>query len=143
AVMAAGSGLWLVQRRAETAGAVHEAPQRTADFQAEARWPEALATAQPAAALLQLGGGSAGLRNRVQEVLKDLEMVARLEEIRIKITDVKAENFDLAQADRLFAQAFRDYGIDVEALEPAEAADRIRARSIAGQLAAALDEWVH
>src|SRR5262249_19889677 len=39
------------------------------------------------------------------------------------------------------AEAFRKYGIDVEALEPAEAAARIRARKIWRELTVALDNW--
>src|SRR5262249_28076133 len=40
-----------------------------------------------------------------------------------------------------YGAAFREYGIDVEALPPAEAAQRIRQRAIRLQLAAALDDW--
>src|SRR5262249_15463545 len=40
-----------------------------------------------------------------------------------------------------YAAAFRDYGIDVESLDAAEAAERIGARAIRVELAAALDDW--
>src|SRR5262249_57945331 len=42
----------------------------------------------------------------------------------------------------LYAAAFRDFGVDVEALPEEEAAARLRARpSLAVALAAALDDW--
>ena len=41
-----------------------------------------------------------------------------------------------------YPKAFRDYGIDVEALTPEEAAARIAARPIRVDLAVALDRWV-
>src|SRR5262249_3948363 len=48
---------------------------------------------------------------------------------------------DWEGVERGYAAAFRDYGIDVEALDPEEAAERIRARAIRVELAAALDGW--
>src|SRR5262249_31576799 len=45
------------------------------------------------------------------------------------------------QADGEFARAFRALGIDVEALGTEEAAERLRARTIPVELAAALDSW--
>src|SRR5262249_58235465 len=41
----------------------------------------------------------------------------------------------------MYARAFREFGIDVETLEPEEAATRIRARTIRVELALALDQW--
>src|SRR5262249_18134981 len=51
------------------------------------------------------------------------------------------EDYDIARADTAYAQAFRDFGIDVEALTPEAAAARLRARTIPVELAAALDAW--
>ena len=45
------------------------------------------------------------------------------------------------QQDIEFATAFREFGIDTDSLEPAEAASRITGRSIRRELAKALDEW--
>ena len=68
-------------------------------------------------------------------------MVVKLEEILIQKTAVKDNAFDWKQADPLYAQAFREYGVDVEKLDPLAAANRLRARSIRGALAGALDDW--
>jgi tetratricopeptide (TPR) repeat protein len=144
-LLAAAGGLWFLQKRAQTAGAVHEALNRAAELQKASRWPEALAEAKRAQELLKLGGGSADLRQRVRELLKDLEMVARVEDIQIQIANKqwsKGHFVDPEVLDRLYGEAFRWYGIDVEALEPAEAASRLGQRSIAVELAGALDDWV-
>jgi serine/threonine protein kinase len=144
ALCAAGSWLWLVQNRAETAGAVLEALQRASELQAESKWPEALEAAQRADKLFQLGGGSTDLRQRAHEVLKDLKMVMRLEDIRLEESSVRdGGHYDLQDISLNYAAAFRNYGIDVDGLETDKAAERIRARPIYLELAAALDHWAH
>jgi tetratricopeptide (TPR) repeat protein len=76
----------------------------------------------------------------VSGLLDDLTMVDRLEEIRLEQSQIVDGHFDIAGADAAYAQVFRDYGVDVEALGP-EAAAWIRTRSIAVELAVALDDW--
>src|SRR5262249_31407360 len=87
-------------------------------------------------------GGSDELRQRVDELRRDLEMVQRLEEIRIPDlasgTDSMAD--DIAAHARI-AAAFRGDGIDLESLEPTEAGERGRARTSPRRLAAALEHW--
>jgi tetratricopeptide (TPR) repeat protein len=68
-------------------------------------------------------------------------MLAQLEEVRIQGSGVKDEHFDYEGKDRGYATAFRNYGIDVEVLDLRVAADRIGARAIRVELAAALDGW--
>ena len=68
-------------------------------------------------------------------------MVDKLEQVRLNKAAVKEGHFDTASADRAYAEAFRDYGIDVTVLSAEEAAGRIRARAIRVELAAALDDW--
>ncbi|MCU0880484.1 MAG: tetratricopeptide repeat protein, partial [Pirellulaceae bacterium] len=62
---------------------------------------------------------------RAREWLKDLNMVAQIDEVGGG--DIRP--------------AFREYGIDIEALNPEEAAARIAARPIRVDLAVALDRW--
>jgi hypothetical protein len=68
-------------------------------------------------------------------------MVVSLDEIRLRQTDVKDDTFEMARADRDCAQAFNDYGIEVENLGREESAHRIGERAIKAELAAALDDW--
>src|SRR5262249_14339290 len=72
------------------------------------------------------------------------EMVARVEDIQLQLANSVGKDLNFVNSDdgnRLYGEAFRWYGIDVEALEPAEAARRLGERSIAVKLAAALDNW--
>jgi tetratricopeptide (TPR) repeat protein/serine/threonine protein kinase len=128
-------------RQAETAAAVQAALEEAQGLRRQSKWREGEAAARRAEALLASGGGSAETRQRVHELLADLRMGARLEEVRLLGSDVKDGRFDLEAEDHGYAAAFRDYGIDVEALAPSAAAERIGARAIRVELAAALDGW--
>jgi serine/threonine protein kinase/tetratricopeptide (TPR) repeat protein len=144
ALLGAANLVWIAQKRSETAGRVEEALQRAGALQAQNKWPEALEAAQRAKELLQLGGGSTDLRERVQGVVADLEMIMRLEDIRLEKAGVRDGGLgDLQDVSSLYAETFRNYGIDVDTLDAAEAGKRIRARPVRVELAAALDHWVH
>jgi tetratricopeptide (TPR) repeat protein len=139
-VLLGGTAGWLVQRRlaaeAEALGALAEAK----NWQEQQRWSEARAAARRAEGLLTGGGGRVELQQRVRELLEDLAMVEHLEKIRLEQSQVVDNHFDIAGADARYAQVFRDYGVDVEVLG-LEAATSIRTRSIAVELAVALDDW--
>jgi tetratricopeptide (TPR) repeat protein len=141
----AGSVGWVVRdqaaRQVRTATEVHAALQEAQRSRREGKWLQAQAAASRAEALLAQGGGSAELRRSVCELLADLRMVLRLEEIRLLQSSVKDGRFDSEGADRRYAAAFRDHGIDVEALPLQEAAQLIAAQTIQVELAAALDGW--
>jgi serine/threonine protein kinase/Tfp pilus assembly protein PilF len=110
-------------------------------LQDRAKWAEALEAAKRAEGFLA-AEGSQELHARVRQVRKDLEMLLHLDEIRLPRPVRGVERtYDVAGADASFAQAFREYGIDLESLEPGEAAERIRSRSIRLELAVALDAW--
>jgi tetratricopeptide (TPR) repeat protein len=159
AVMAGAAGLvlalavlcgslgWIVRDRAArselTEQEVNRALLELASYWDRARWPEALDAAKRAEGFLAVEG-SDRLRQRVGELRKDLEMVLGLEDIRLARAPHRSEvdRDSDREADASYAQAFRDYGIDVEALEPSKAAERIRARAIARELTMALDHWV-
>jgi Flp pilus assembly protein TadD/serine/threonine protein kinase len=124
-------------------------------LQDQKSWTEALSAVKRAEALLA-GGGSDEIGARVRELRKDLEMALRLEEIRVPriaaglasraqglgeplweaVVDNDSENL-------AYAAAFRAYDIDMDSLDPADAAARIRARPIRAELTAALDRWIH
>jgi Flp pilus assembly protein TadD len=85
----------------------------------------------------------------VEQQRADLDMLARLEQIRLgqpadrdMAARLDAIRLDRTQADRTYQQAFRDYGLDLDALPPDKAAARIRASAISERLVAGLDDWV-
>src|SRR5262249_31049126 len=108
---------------------------------AQEKWPDATAIAQRAEWRLKEGGGSAHQRGRVRQLLADLDMVARLGEVRLQFLGLTPTGYDFAGSDAAYAAAFRAYGIDVPALEPADAAQRVRASAIHLCLVAAIDDW--
>jgi serine/threonine protein kinase/tetratricopeptide (TPR) repeat protein len=128
-------------RQAATATQVEQALEEVENLSRQGRLHEAVLTAQKAQALLQTGGGSDSLRERVRELLSDLDLAGRLEEAHLAAGYHVNTRYDDRKTMRAYAAAFREFDIDVESLEPAEAADRIRRRSIQGYLTLALDHW--
>jgi tetratricopeptide (TPR) repeat protein len=109
---------------------------------------EALAAAERADGLLAQGGADEESVQRVRALLaelregeRDRRMLARLEEVRLTGTAVKDDKFDVTAMGAEYAAAFREYGLDLGHLSDTEAAERLRARSIRMELAAALDDW--
>jgi tetratricopeptide (TPR) repeat protein len=141
ALFGAGFGVWLVLARAEAAGEVDGRLGQAVLLCDQEKWGAAREVAKQAEALLGRGGGGEERRRRVRELLADLEMVERVEEIRLQQAELRDERFDLPGADSSYAAAFREYGLDVESLTPAEVAARIRKRPIQGKLVAALEDW--
>jgi tetratricopeptide (TPR) repeat protein len=140
-VLLGGVAGWLVQRRLATEAEAVQALAEAQEWQQQGRWPEARGAARRAEGLLTGGGGRAELRRQAAALLADLVMVERLEEIRLQQSQVKDQKYDVAGADAAYAQAFRDFGLDVEALGPDAAGEAIWSRSIRVELAAALDNW--
>ncbi|HEX5103446.1 MAG TPA: serine/threonine-protein kinase, partial [Pirellulaceae bacterium] len=145
AVGAVGGSIgWASRDRAARQAAVEQeaglATKEAERWQEQGKWPEALSAVKRAEGLLA-GSGSAELRDRVHQLRKDLEMVLRLEELRLPDPDGKS--FQLGD-DAAYAHAFSDYGIDVASLPAVEVAARIRARpAVAVALAIALDDWAN
>ena len=113
----------------------------------EQRWPEALDVARRADAVLAgtQAEGDRASRARARQTVADLEMVARLEEVRVQGSELSVEpggRLATRETTRRYQEVFRDYGVDVGALPAAEAVARLRLRvSVAAPLAAALDHW--
>jgi eukaryotic-like serine/threonine-protein kinase len=164
AVLGGGGGLWLTRQRAareEAAGrevktALHEAflllgRARAAPEGELTPWAETTQAAKRAQALLTRPEVSDDLRREIRDFVAmaelerdqaearsgDRRMLERLATIH---TDI-ALDLDFQRADREHATAFRDYGIDVDLLQPAEAGARIAATPIAVEMVDALDQW--
>ncbi len=65
-------------------------------------------------------------------------MVERLAEIH---NDLGVHG-DAKRIDAEYAAAFREYGVNLDAADPAEAGARLAASPVAAELADALDQWV-
>ena len=76
-------------------------------------------------------------RDQAEARSKDRRMLQRLVAIH---TDI-ALDLDYERADRAYATALREYGIDVDRLPPVEAGARIATAPIAADIVDALDQW--
>jgi probable HAF family extracellular repeat protein len=135
-------GIERAARRAETVSAATRALDAAERWAQLAKWPDAMAAVNQAEALLGPGGGNDGLRQRSRRMRDDLAMVLRLDEIRQEMSAVKDDHFDTRLGDRLYGEAFRDYGIDVESLGPEVVASKMPAGPVREELIAALDDWM-
>jgi tetratricopeptide (TPR) repeat protein len=118
-----------------------EALDRAAELVEQGQWRDATAWAQRAKVVLDGGKARPRFYQRLDEIQADLKMVERLAEIRIQLSNVRDEFFDSQSVDVESARAFREYGIDVEAIGVQEAASALRGRRIWLELVLALDEW--
>ncbi len=110
-----------------------------------ARWQVALAAVKQAEAA---GDEAAAprllaLREEIQAGLDAAQRDKTLLDRLVDIRSAEADDQDGSISDRDYADAFREAGIDVARLSPAEAGARIKARppSVATALASALDDW--
>lgn len=104
------------------------------------RWAEARALLERAGGRMA-GGGPEPLQKRVAQARKDVELIAELEEIRLRQSAIKDGTFDLESADPLYAAAFKKYGLDLEQMDNKEAVALVRGSLIREGLLAALYNW--
>ena len=112
-----------------------------------ARWRTALAAVEQAEALA--GGDSMAVRqvqNLRDEVRAGLDSAERDRALLDRIVEIRSSRSDDPEGiatDAAYALAFREAGIDLANLPPADAGARIKARppSVAVPIAAALDDW--
>jgi tetratricopeptide (TPR) repeat protein len=142
-----GGGIgWAVRdraaRQAKTAEQVDSIFAETDRFESQEKWPEALAAARRAEAAVTGGEVDAETAERVRRRLKELAFIDRLEQIRMQRATTIDGRYDNTGADREYARAFRDFGVDIGD-QPAETSiERLREHpSLAIPLAAALDDW--
>jgi tetratricopeptide (TPR) repeat protein len=142
----AGSIGWTVRdraaRRAKVTAELEVMLNEVKQFQSDQKWPEALAAARRAEALLAGSGGDAALEQQIQQVLTDLKLVQRLETIRLAQSGHRDAMERLRWADRTYADAFRDAGVDFGQLTEEEIVQQFRARpNLAPAVIVPLIEW--
>src|SRR5262249_36555855 len=104
------------------------------------RLPDARAALKEAEELLG-GGGGEEVGGRTDRWGGDLRRGYELEEVRLELFTMKDRQADPGEAFQLFRGAFHRYGLDVKALDPDDAVERLRASAIKDRLVPALDEW--
>src|SRR5262249_60918821 len=136
---AAAAALWRAREGADTEKAVGAALEEATLLQGEGRWAEGRAVAERAEGRLG-GDGHAALRQRVARLRADLDLVARLEEVRLRQSGVRDGAFDTSGADGEYERAFRDCDLDLLAPDPdlARTTDYLRAAAVREAALAAL-----
>jgi serine/threonine-protein kinase len=140
ALLCGGVGLWWLQQRAGAQAEARAALAEAGRYQGAERWPEALSAARRAQGVLAGLWADRGLREEAHALIADLNMARQLQEARLRLAAIREGHFDWEGADAAYAAAFREYGLDVDGLDP-QAAAQIQGRPICRQLVAALDAW--
>jgi tetratricopeptide (TPR) repeat protein len=164
-----GTGGWLYFSRAKAARlaatdrAVNEALDKATLLRGQAKaasvrelskWGEALAAANEANASLEAGEPTDPLRARVAQLRRSLEQeqaeASRLAAVqdqdrrlfeKLDAIRFQSPNREDASIDAAYAKAFREFGIDVDKVNPQEAAIFFRNRSNPQEFAFRLDDW--
>jgi serine/threonine protein kinase/tetratricopeptide (TPR) repeat protein len=104
--------------------------------------PALIAAVQRAQALLDQGVVGPELAGRVEQLRRDQEMLAKLEQAQLQMGAAGTQKgLDAAAADRLYTRAFKSYGTNVLIMDRQQAAGRLRTSAIRTHLVAALDHW--
>jgi serine/threonine-protein kinase len=142
AVLGGGVGLREVQKRVRAEGEAQAALKEAFALRQQQKWPEALSAIRRAKGVLAGVWADEALRHEVEELDRDVEMALRLQEARLRgAAAVKHDQFDFDAVSAAYEEAFAWYGLRLESVDPQQAGQFIRSRSIGLQLAAALDDW--
>lgn len=141
AVLGAGTGLLVQKRHAEQASREQAAEltlSRAAELRARGRWPEALTVLEQARQHL---AHDEALTHRVSQAVAELELIGRLEAIRLRAATWTGRSFGGEQADREYEAEFRAAGLGTPDEDVENVASRIRASAVRLALVAILDDW--
>jgi serine/threonine-protein kinase len=140
AVLLVGASFWLVVQRTNQRNAVEADLKELPELQASARWAEARAALERAEARL-VGIGTADLGRRIAQARSDLDLVNRLDNIRLKRATRGELAFYKSQANDHYAEMFEREGLGKVYDPPQKVAAAVRASAVRGALVAALDDW--
>jgi serine/threonine-protein kinase len=142
-------GLWVQQLRGERQAenqrqrlAFEADLDRLATLRQQERWAEARAVLERTGQRLGADGPE-DFRQQLEQASADLDLVDRLEGIRLKRSMWVEGKWDTRTAEQDYASVFRATGLGQEGDEPATVAARLRASAVAGKLVAALDDWAN
>jgi eukaryotic-like serine/threonine-protein kinase len=138
ALVLIGGALWLISQRAAGERAAEEDLREMARLEEASLWPEAQAALDRANVRIA-NGASARLRAQIDQRLRELQVVPRLDRIRLDRLDRNVQLKD--QADEAYEKTFVEAGLGHVGDDPADVAARIRALPIRNALVTALDDW--
>ncbi|HEY2589275.1 MAG TPA: protein kinase [Tepidisphaeraceae bacterium] len=134
-------GVWLALQRADRAHAVEADLKEVAAFQQQSRWAAAQTALERAEARLGMIGPRS-LRRQFDLARRDLDLVMRLDAIRLRRVTQGAPAIYRAQANQRYEQAVRDAGLGTVAEPPDRVARKINDSAVKPALLTALDDWM-
>jgi serine/threonine-protein kinase len=140
--MLVGLGWWFMVRRAHLREAVGADFKEAAEFRDRARWGDARKALNRAEERLNWAGCN-DLDRQLTQVRRDLDLVIRLDGIRLKRATRGELFFYKVQANRDYAEAFEQEGLGKYHDPPAKVAAAVRASAVRRALVAALDDWAN
>jgi tetratricopeptide (TPR) repeat protein/tRNA A-37 threonylcarbamoyl transferase component Bud32 len=110
-------------------------------FLRQGRLVEADVTLRQAASRL-VGGSPADLQQRLRQAQDNLQLVKRLDDIRLEEATLVDGKWNPRRGGPAYAAAFRQHGLDIQPAHEADLARRIAASPVKDQLVAALEHWL-
>lgn len=139
-----GAASWWNWRSKALEHAVRTDLERVGEFGARSDWDGARAALDRASARLD-SFGCADLRADVARVKQDLDLVARLDSIRMNRSTANGARFDdhgnKQRADQEYEVAFREAGLGTTGDSSETLAARVRLTTVSDALIRALDDW--
>ena len=139
-VIVAG-GVWLALQRADRRHAVEADLKDVGQAQQQARWAAARTALDRAEARLGISGPT-DLQKQLEQARHDLDLVIRLDAIRLRRVTQGAPAIYKVQANRKYQQVFREAGVGTITDPPEHVAVTIRQSSVQSALVSALDDWM-
>jgi serine/threonine-protein kinase len=140
AVMLVGASLWLFMQQARQRDAVQADLKELGALQESARWTDARTALERATE--RFGGAApADVRKRIDQAGRDLDLLIRLNNVRLRRVTRGLLVFYQKQADREYQEAFRAAGLGNVNGPPASFAAGVKASAVRGPLLTALDDW--
>ena len=148
--VAVGTGFWVQRQHADARAAEARQTQAVEASLAHAdelrklgHWPEARAALYGAPNLLE-NSAPAELRGRLRRARADADMVLRLEDVRLRLSEgTSIQGRASPTADRLYAEAFGSCGITPMTSQTDAAAALVRGSDIRDILLVFLHDWLY
>jgi tetratricopeptide (TPR) repeat protein len=137
---------WVAHERAERESRLSGQVELILDdvnrLEKDQKWRDAQAALERAEAVLAGGDAKDTIQERVRDSQRDLAFLAELDRIRQEHATTLNGRLNFEGASRHYTRAFREYGIDVDALSAGEAVARLKRKpSLIPPLSASLDDW--
>src|SRR5262245_11194938 len=133
-------GVWLAVQQTHRRNGVETNLKDLAGLQENARWAEARAALGQAETWLQ-GGGPEDLRLRIAQARRDLDLLVKLDAIRLERVTRGELAFYKTRANREYVETFERAGLGSSRDPPSRAASIIKASAVRGALVDAVCDW--